>query len=312
MKYLVKFSLIGLALALFISAVVFMRAFFLTDLSKTPLEKELKEAVYLVSYADGPDVFHKNQKMLVYSGIQKGISYFFNYNKKLIDPKFLENHKDIFSKKAGAGLWLWKPWLIMDALKKTPENSYVFYIDSGFVIKRNLNPILDSLKTHDMVLVYYPNKKEFGTLGQSAKRQALIKTNCDTKECFDAPLVWAGMIFMKNTPRTRNFVNKWLTYCEDPQLLSDSPGPYREHAGKRIFHHYDQSLLSITYHQNPEGIALISNMDVAYNNILRWHHRHPSNQDESLFFDYNKISALERYFINLPMFRKIAGWLYSL
>jgi len=100
MKHLFRLSLIGLALALFVTAVVFMRAFFLTDLSKIPLEKELKEPVYLVSYADGPDVFHKNQKMLVYSGLQEGISYFFNYNKKLIDPKFLEKHKDILSKKA--------------------------------------------------------------------------------------------------------------------------------------------------------------------------------------------------------------------
>ncbi len=286
-------------------ALVFMRAFFLMDLSKAPLENQITAPVYLISYADGPEVFHKNRKMLVYSGLQKGVSHFFNYKKDMIDPKFLEKHKDTFSKKHGAGYWIWKPWVIQDALKKIPENAYVFYCDSGFVFKGDVSPILDLLKTKDMVLMTYTNKELYGPLSKTTKEEAFIKTGCDTQECRNFYLLWAGMIFMKNTPATRSFIQKWLTYCEDPELL----GPESKYLPSR--HNYDQSLLGVAYYKNPQHIALVPEEEIADNNIFRWHHRHSSRESESLFFDYEKIRGVERRVINNGIFKTLAKWVYK-
>ncbi len=285
-------------------AFVFIRLFFLMDPSGAPLETdELKEPLYLISYADGPDVFHKNQKILAYSALRKGVSHFFNYKKYMIDPEFLENHKETFAQKSGAGYWLWKPWIIQDALKKIPENAYVFYCDSGFLVKGDVRPILSLLKKNDMVLVAYTNKKMFGTLGQNVKKEALIKMHCNEEKCQDSFMIWAGMLFMKNTPATRSFIQKWLAYCEDPDLLWPQGKDSKSH------HHYDQALLSVTYYKNPKHITLVSDEDVC-DHILKWHHRHP-NDEYTLFFHNDRVRGVERDLLHTRVFKTIAKWVYK-
>ncbi len=275
------------------------------DLSRAPIEDQIIDPIYLISYADGPEVFHKNQKMLVYSGLRAGVSHFFNYKKNMIDSVFLEKHKDTFSKKHGAGYWLWKPWVIQDALKRVPENAYVFYCDSGFSFRGDVTSILDLLKASDMVLMVYTDKETYGSVSKTTKREAFIKMGCNTEECRNFYLLWAGMIFMKNTPRTRSFIQKWLKSCEDPELLGpESAYPYP--------HHYDQSLLSITYYQHPSHIALVSEEEIVGNNkIFKWHHRHPKNEEDSLFFDNARVRGIERKLVNNKIFKKIAAWFYD-
>lgn len=312
-KKLLKFFLYSGLFFSIIVGVVFVRAFFLVDISTAPLEKEVKKLIYLVSYADGADVFHKNQKILAYSAIQKGFSGIFNYKKHLLDPNFLKKHALLFDKGGPAAYWVWKPWVIMDVLKKIPENAYVFYCDSGFMIKGDIDPLLHLLDKHHMVLMAYTNKKMFGTLGQSTKREALIKTGCDTKECFDSPLIWAGMLFMRNTPDTRHFIQTWLNYCERADLIMPvSNAGWVEHPNKHAFHHQDQSLLSITYYQHPTGIALVSDEDLV-DHVFKWHHRHAGERDkESLLLQLNNgLRNWERKLIGSVFFKKVAQWVYK-
>ncbi|MEI8321475.1 MAG: hypothetical protein WCG05_05715 [Alphaproteobacteria bacterium] len=185
----------------------------MADISKTPLEAELEIPVYMVSYADGPAAFRQNQKFLVYSALNKGVSHFFNYNRKLLDPAFAEKHKDVLALKKGAGYWLWKPRIILDTLNQIPENSYMIYVDSGFVFLKNPKPLFDLLQKHDVVLAAYENRA-FSQAG-CTKKEALEKTGCTTEICRNAHAMYAGVILIKNTPVARNFVQKWLALCED-------------------------------------------------------------------------------------------------
>lgn len=293
-------------LVLIVVVYAFMHAFFVIDISKAPLEDELKEPVYLVSYADGPEVFHKNQKMLVYSGLKKGISHFFNYRKELIDPVFFEKNKSILTQKSGAGAWLWKPWVIMNTLKQVPENALVVYCDSGFVIKKNITPLLDLLKTNHLVLAAY-TKEVGGVLGQLTKKEARIQTGCDTQACYNAPVIWAGMLFMRNTPVTRHFIQQWLNYCQQEDLILT----HTKFKNQR--HQYDQSLLGITYFKNPQGVVLVDGAHIGHNNILRWHHRNnPQVEKDSIMLKLdNGLRGWERKIIDSAIFQKIADWIYA-
>ncbi len=302
-----KIAMVASFLILIVIAYIFMHAFFMSDLSKTPLENEIKEPVYLVSYADGPEVFLKNQKMLVYSGLQKGISYFFNYRRHFIDADFAARNKTLLSQKAGAGLWLWKPWAIMKTLKQVPENAYVVYCDSGFIVKGDMTPLLYLLKNHDMVLAAY-SKEEGGTLGQLTVKETRIATGCDTPAAYEAPVIWAGLLIMKNTTITRRFIQQWLDYCQREELIL----PHTTFPNQR--HQYDQSLLGITYFKNPQHIALVNAEQVGFNNILRWHHRNNATvEKDSLMLKLdNGIKGWERKIIDSAFFKKIADWIYAL
>lgn len=283
-----------------------MHAFFAIDFSRTPVEKELKTPVHLVSYADGPDYFHQNQRMLTYSALQKGVSHIFNYRRDFIDTDFYKKNKYILDQKSGVGAWLWKPWVIMITLQKIPENAVLLYCDSGFIIKRDITPLLDLLKNHDMALAAY-SKEEGGLLGQLTKKEALTKTGCDTTACRKAPLIWAGFLCMRNTPRTRAFIHQWLTYCQDPDLIL----PHTKFAQQR--HQYDQSLLSITYFKNPQGITLVNAEKTGFNNILRWHHRNNlvMGEDSLMLKLENGIKGWERKIIDSSLSKMWARWIYK-
>ncbi len=310
-KYL--FFLVGIIgmLALALTTYIFARAFFLIDISKAPVQKEIKEPVYLVSYADGPEVFHQNQKMLAYSGLQHGISHFFNYKKHLLDPTFVEKHKEVLALKRGAGYWVWKPWIIRDALKKTPENAYIIYCDSGFVILRNPQPVLNLLKTYDVLLIGYESKNTF-TQQIQTKKEALTKTGCTTSRCLNSYAILSGVILIKNTPRARKFIQTWLDLCEQKYLLLDGEGLNLQDERRTEFHRHDQSLLGITYYLHPQGIAILSAEQVAFKNYFRLHHRHPAEADHSLV---NKIGSgirnWEFRIIDSAIFRWIARLFYQ-
>ena len=53
------------------------------------------------------------------------------YSAKDIDANFYAKNKLILDQKRGAGYWLWKPYIIKDALSAVNDGDYVFYVDSG-------------------------------------------------------------------------------------------------------------------------------------------------------------------------------------
>ncbi len=64
----------------------------------------------------------------------------------------------------------------------------------------------------------------------------------------------AGIILLRNTKNSRDFIEEWLKNCEDPELLTDIPSP-EEYPDFRD-HRHDQSILSILYNKNPQKYHL--------------------------------------------------------
>ncbi len=90
---------------------VFLRWATFADLSTTPYDrKHLDKGVYLITYADGNDIFFQNQNALTQSALNRGIDFTFNYKAHHIDPVFRNKNAAILNDKAGAGRWLWKPY----------------------------------------------------------------------------------------------------------------------------------------------------------------------------------------------------------
>ena len=65
-----------------------------TDITIRPLDKGMPSntlehtSVYLVSYADGHEVFHRNQYALALSALGRGVDMIMNYNKKTLRSSF--------------------------------------------------------------------------------------------------------------------------------------------------------------------------------------------------------------------------------
>ena len=271
---------------------------------KAALTTENKFPVYLVSYADGPEVFHRNQNALTASALNKGVDFFLNYKKGHLDKEFLEKNKGLFSQKKGAGYWLWKPWIILKTLQTVPENAIVIYADSGFVFHSPLHPLIDLAAEHPIILVDY-DPSLHGNLGQITKRETLVKMGCDTPAFRKGKHLWAAFGIFQNTPESRAFVKRWLDYCCDNSILTDTPSMLPEYPEFRG-HAHDESILSTLYNLEPNGKHLITVPE--FYKYASWHHRHPGSEYQSLLPKMGKaIRGIERKVFNsdwMIFFRK--------
>lgn len=251
---------------------VLCRLFYLADASQHPVGFQDETPVYLISYADGPEIYKKNQAALVQSALNKGFSHFINYRRHDLSKRFVADNKEIMSQKTGAGYWLWKPWVILHTLENAPENAIVVYADTGFVFKKHIQKLIDLAKTHGIVLIKYDDVDVYGTLGNKVQRYTLRQMKADTVDMRQKNLLWAAFGVYKNTAQTRKFLRKWLEHCRDKNKIMETSNPsYPEHKGF-CGHCHDQAILSVLAHQHNDMLTLYPETDFTAHYVT-WHHR---------------------------------------
>ena len=305
------------------------RLLLLTDLSTLPLNADAnpdfqpksalsRNPVYLVSYADGKEVFFQNQLGLAQSALGRGVDFTLNYRRSLLEPNFVRENKYILDKKAGAGYWLWKPWIILDAMKKAPENAIIIYSDGGNVIKNSLAPLIELANQHPIVLSYYENPI-YGTPRERVKREVFIQLGCDKAQCHDGFHIWTGFLIVRNVPEARAFIEQWLSYAKSPNLLMEGPSSKPELNGFS-HHQHDQAILTVLYNRDPKGKYLVAYDAELTKKYLVWKHRRENVKLDDPYFIYESLvpsygytpmRKIDRSFFNAPFFKWLRYKIYS-
>ncbi len=203
----------------------------------------MKSEIYLASFST-PD-FSKSHAILDKSARQQGIKNIFHYtfDGDIKSTPFHEKNRAIFDIKRGMGYWLWKPYLILESLKKMSENDILVYADSGLEIIKPVNLLIQMCeKQHDIVFFQAHNYKN----SSATRRDAFILMDCDTPQYHDAEMVQASFILFKKTEKTLQFVNEWLEFCQNSQIIGESYNVMgKENLPDFFAHRHDQSILSI-------------------------------------------------------------------
>ena len=295
------------------------KVYLYNDISVEPISKQdnvdfqtkefkNRHPVYLVSYADGHEVFYQNQNTLVLSALNKGFDFFLNYRRSHIDPDFYEKHKHILDERTGAGYWLWKPYFILKTLEQAPEGAIVMYVDSGLSLKKSPKELLNLTQKHDIVLIEY-DPEIYGRVINIAQHETLQKMGCTDFKCIQGNLTWAAFSLFKNTEKSRRFLREWLKFCTDKNNVTCAlgKGPKNEHLRNCV---HDQGVLSVLRAKQPEEIHTISR-DQALQ-YLSWHHRHPRDLYKSILPNLFKgIRGWERGIINSDLFKFVRRKLFT-
>lgn len=232
-------------------------------------KKLFSKGVYLVSYADGSEVFFQNQHALAQSTLNRGIDFIFNYRRSHIDENFYKKYQAILDQKMGAGYWLWKPYVILKTMQNAPEGSIIVYADTGAIFTNSLVPILENLQQYDGVFYRYA-REMYGTLKTTIDAQVAQELGVSTHPDFNTiRQLWAGLIVFRNCENSRNFVRTWLELCTNQNYV-------KGYGKGRHFH--DQSLLSIALLKHPNRMIALPEDD--FQPMVKWQHRH---QDEASF-----------------------------
>lgn len=197
--------------------------------------------IFLLSYATAE--FHQGQHRLKKSALKFGVDQVILYGRRdLVKTKFYQEHKDILDQPRGGGYWLWKPFFILEAMKRLNPDDLLFYSDAGIEIVANLDPLI-SLGQKKGILLFqngnYRNK-------EWTKRDCFRLMKCDQKKYWSGRQVMGGFQLYKKEPESLHFLTEWLCFCSDQRIISDSQNETGQDnlAGFRE-HRHDQSILSL-------------------------------------------------------------------
>jgi hypothetical protein len=184
-----------------------------------------------------------------------------------IDDVFREEHSDILKFRRGGGYWIWKPYVIYNALIKAEEGEYIFYFDSGCVLLKPLHIFIDFMKSKsiDLLCFYTPfpeidwDKK---ILYDKYASTFNLKENIFQIE--------GAYICVQKNNRTLKIIKEWLDSCSIAENLLDHDLKPMEN------HRHDQSNFSlvckkngVTAYRNPSNRYLYELFDETLNRYYR-------------------------------------------
>lgn len=203
--------------------------------------------IRLVSFADSN--MTKALSLCCESAAKYGVDVCWPQNPNTISDEFHYFNKEIFANERGFGNWLWKPYFIYKALLVAEENDILIYSDAGVQFINNVSHIIDRMDQDIFFFTNtYPNH-------HWTKRYVLDQMMPGWEKVYEVDTPWpqvqASAIFFKVCQKTRDFVKRWLLWCQMPGFINDTTGEeyrfYQEHR-------HDQSILTILATQ--EGYRL--------------------------------------------------------
>ena len=194
--------------------------------------------IYAINYADAN--FEKARKFNTKTAYSKGkADKVIEYSPSDLDEEFVKKNK-ILSNKRGAGLWLWKPYVILKTLKQINEGDYLFYCDAGAIYVNKIQYLIDCMEKYQQSVMVF----ELPLLSrQFTKKETFYLIGFDD---YEQNQILGGYILLKKNNFSEFFVSEWLRYCEDERIISPEYFcPEIKEFDDFVAHREDQSILSI-------------------------------------------------------------------
>ena len=172
--------------------------------------------IVLINYSN--QKFRKAQKVNSWSG--KNIAKFdkvYEYTEADIDKEYRLKYDSIFSVSRGGGLWLWKPYIIKDALQKLNDGDILFYCDSGACFCRNIKKQFLNMKEDIWVSDISLLEKQF------SKADAFVVMDCMDREFWETNQIQSTVLVIRKNRITEKLIDEWQKYCEDERVVSLNP-----------------------------------------------------------------------------------------
>lgn len=198
-----------------------------------------------INFANGEEYYKQQNFALRAAKIFGNFDKTIGYKMKDIDEEFKNKHANVFAIKRGAGLWLWKPYIILKTLNQLKDGDYVFYLDSGFFITKKVDLLINALeKTKQEVMAfqtYYPEE-------HWAKKSLFENMNCVGDEYRKTNQFIAGICLVKNSQKSRAFFQELIG-----QMKLENLNDAKENEPQYplfIEHRHDQSVYSLFCKKN--------------------------------------------------------------
>lgn len=172
---------------------------------------------HLVTYAD--DRMSISADSLIRSALAHGVNIAYQSEEVPTDVRLLM--EPTISEPKGAGLYIWKPWVVFNAISNMHEGDILIYADAGQTIISNVQPVIDAMDEDIMLFGNGWNHMDWCKMDVAAAM--LPDSEWGTSASTKAQQVQASLIFFRVNENTRNFVKEWLLWCLMPGFCDNSP-----------------------------------------------------------------------------------------
>jgi len=206
---------------------------------------------YLISYANN-DKWYRSQHVLNSTAKGKGVDGVVSYNPSNLDADFKLRHQNYFGNNPissrGGGFWMWKAMILIQTMNLVNENDCVIYVDSGNAVINDLSYIFDVCQQNS--ILFFDNRdgnyqRRTHWNKEWTKRDAFVLMGCDEQKYYDAPQIDASYQIYKKCNYVKDFLNEYLKYSENENIITDLPNITLPNLPEFIDHRHDQSILSL-------------------------------------------------------------------
>tara|TARA_R100001015_G_C4630648_1_gene192461 strand:- start:745 stop:1512 length:768 start_codon:yes stop_codon:yes gene_type:complete len=204
----------------------------------------------LVTFAN--ENFYDRQNYLEKYAEKLGMGSYSYTHEWLKEQDFYEENKNILQDETGLGYFLWKSYIINDAINKMEDGDVLFYTDVGDIFTPSLVQYVESIMEDDPCLLIKGNFKN----KDWTRRDCFVYMDCDEEDYWESPQLEGGMSFWRVCDQSKEIIAEWLKFASDRRIVSDDENV----CGKDNFptfkeHRWDQSILTNLAVKNGLSVA---------------------------------------------------------
>lgn len=196
-----------------------------------------------INFVTFSDNKYKTRQEFLTEQAEKTFDVVHKYKREwLTGTSFYRDNQSILDQERGAGFWLWKPFIILETFKTMNDGDVLLYLDSGDTFTNNVVSFIKkyfSDKNNEIILTsgVYTNM-------DWTKRDCFILMECDESKFHNTIQLEAGILAIKKTDIMVNFVEEWLGYCKNANIITDIKNIHGENFSSFKEHRHDQSVLT--------------------------------------------------------------------
>ena len=165
---------------------------------------------------------------------------------------FRRRNAALLAQQRGGGYWVWKPYIVREALSAAGKDDFLMYCDVDQVFLRSAASLEAEMRAAGESVAAFRMENQLERMW--TKRDCFVAMGCDEARYADTRQLLGGFSAWRRTDFALDLVDAWLHWAQQAQMVTDAPsrGPLPDHPGFRE-HRHDQSIFSLLCKQR--GVA---------------------------------------------------------